>query len=506
MDDEIESDMMRKKRLQKNTIASFSYQIITVICGFILPRFILEGYGSEVNGLVSSISGFLSIIALLELGMGAVVKSALYKPLSENNQAEISKIMLSAERFFRCVAMILAVYTIVLVLFYPVIVRHSFDYLYTAVLIFSIGISNFMQYYFGMANRLLLVADQRGYIQDNVQSITLVFNTIVSVILIWLGASIQAVKLIAALIYLCRPIVYRFYVNKYYFLDRRIEYQEEPIKQKWNGIAQHLAAFSISGIDAIILSIFGSLSDVSIYAVYSIVLKGIMQLLSSVTNGISALMGELWAKNEIENVRNFFSGIEWAFHTVSVFVWGCTLMLLVPFVSVYINGVNDADYRVPVFAAVITLAYFMQTIRTPYNMMILVAGHYKQTQKHYIIVAVLNVVISILMVKKFGVAGVAIGSFVALFYNTIWTAVYTFNYLVKNAINSFVKQVVVDALSFVMIIVFAKGIVLGELTYIAWGVMALKIVVVVFCVQVVLNLIFYRDKVYNLIKKLSRNL
>jgi len=74
---------MRKKLLAFNTVSSLAYELTVIICGFILPRLILGSFGSEVNGLVNSINQFLAIIAFLELGVGSVVQSSLYKPLSQ---------------------------------------------------------------------------------------------------------------------------------------------------------------------------------------------------------------------------------------------------------------------------------------------------------------------------------------------------------------------------------------------------------------------------------------
>ena len=59
--------MTRKTKLIFNTFAAFVKQAITIICGFILPRFILKGYGSEVNGLITSITQFLGFISFLEI-------------------------------------------------------------------------------------------------------------------------------------------------------------------------------------------------------------------------------------------------------------------------------------------------------------------------------------------------------------------------------------------------------------------------------------------------------
>ena len=58
---------MKNKLLAKNTLASLISQVTTLICGFILPRIFLKYYGSEVNGLVSSITQFLGVISFLEL-------------------------------------------------------------------------------------------------------------------------------------------------------------------------------------------------------------------------------------------------------------------------------------------------------------------------------------------------------------------------------------------------------------------------------------------------------
>ena len=90
---------MRKIYLRRNTFMSIVFEILTIICGFILPRYILLYFGSDTNGLVSSISQFLGFISLCELGMGAVVPASLYKPLAENNQNKISSIVVSAQRF-----------------------------------------------------------------------------------------------------------------------------------------------------------------------------------------------------------------------------------------------------------------------------------------------------------------------------------------------------------------------------------------------------------------------
>ena len=142
--------MNRKKKLVWNTGSSLLYQITAIICGFILPRLILSRYGSNVNGLVNSITQFLQVIAFLDLGVGAVIQSALYKPLADGDMQSVSQIVTSGQKFFRRIALILVVYIAVLTVVYPFGQLNSFDFAFTALLILAMSISLFAQYYFGV--------------------------------------------------------------------------------------------------------------------------------------------------------------------------------------------------------------------------------------------------------------------------------------------------------------------------------------------------------------------
>lgn len=495
---------MRKLLLAKNTAASLIAQITTLVCGFILPRLFLQHYGSEVNGLVNSISQFLSVIAFLELGVGAVVQSSLYKPLAEKDNQQISKVMVSANKFFQRLARILLVYVISLMIIYPYIANQNFGFIYTATLIAAISISSFAQYYFGIVNSLLLNADQRGYIQYNAQTVTIILNTIVCAIMISMNGTIQVVKLVTSIIYLARPIILQIYVNNHYKINWKIKYTQEPIKQKWNGVAQHVASVVLDGTDTIVLTVFSTLSNVSIYSVYFLVVKGVKTLFLSVTNGIQALIGELWAKQELDQLKSFFGWIEWLIHTGTTYVFSCTAALIVPFIQVYTLGIRDANYIQPTFAILLTLANAMHCLRLPYNIMVLAAGHYKQTQRNYIVAAILNIVVSVLTVKIWGLIGVAIGTLVAMTYQTIWLAIYDSRHFIYWPLKKVIRQFLVDIISSFLIISFGSHIVLKDITYFNWFFMAIKVAIVALFVAFCLNSLFYRSKMHRLMLKLRK--
>lgn len=496
----------REKKLKYNTISSLILQFTTLVCGFILPRIILGHFGSEINGLVNSIAQFLQMIAFLELGVGAVVSSSLYKPLSEKNSKKTSEIYVSAANFFRKLAIILAIYVIILIVIYPHLTDLKVDWIFTTTLILAMSISNFAQYYYGIVDRLLLTADQKGYINYNVQTITLILNNIACIILIRLNCSIQIVKLTTSLIYLIRPIILRKYVNNHYQINRKIKITYEPIRQKWNCVAQHIAAIVLDSTDNIVLTIFSSLENVSIYSVYYIVVNGMRNLFSAFTAGIQSLMGNLWACEEYDELKKFIKWYEWLVNYFVLVIFICTGLLIAPFVSVYTKGINDANYVQPLFGMVISLANATYCLRSPYITLVLAAGHYKETQRSYIIATLLNIVSSILLVKTLGLFGVALGTFISTLYQTVWLGHYCNKKLINFGINSMYKNFLLDCIIVLLIYILMKNlglIVLHCDSYFDWLICALKNTFFVIIFITFIQFIFNKNKMFRLIRYLK---
>ena len=105
---------MRKRITLINMITNILLQFFTLLSGFIIPKLILSYFGSEVNGLVSSLNQFLSYITLLEGGVTGVITAALYKPLVEKDTCRINSVIKTSSIFYRKIALIFFVYTIIL--------------------------------------------------------------------------------------------------------------------------------------------------------------------------------------------------------------------------------------------------------------------------------------------------------------------------------------------------------------------------------------------------------
>lgn len=487
--------MSRKKKLFLNTGTALLLQIITLICGFILPRQILSAFGSDVNGLVTSITRFLSVISFLELGVGPVIQSNLYKPLAMNDKDTISKIVVSAEKFYRKIAYIFLVYIGVLFFVFPYF-DNEFGFWFTASLVLIISVGTFAQYYFGITYQVFLNADQKVYVQSSIQIVTIILNTVLSVILIRIGCSIHAVKLLSAVVFVARPLVQNWYVHHNYQIDHRIKYTEEPIKQKWNGFAQHLAAVVCGEIDVVLLTLFSSYQNVSVYSVYLLVASGINKLVLTTATGLESFWGNMLAKGERKLLMQTFEYVEVVIHAVVTLLFVSMAILITPFVSVYVKGVEDATaYYVPLFGILLSFAYGVQCLRIPYFRIIKAAGHYKETQNGAFISMALNILVSVMLVFKLELVGVAIGTIIAMLYHTIYFAWYLRRNIICRKFWYFVKHMIIDIAVCVLSFFFTKGFSMIAATYFSWIVYAFEVTLITLGICAVLNGLFYRKEI-----------
>lgn len=503
------SQVNRSQKLKLNTVASLLSRLAILLSGLILPRLILLYYGSETNGLVASITQFLIIITFLDLGVGSVVQSVLYRPLAEKDHTQVNKVLSAAKNYFSKILYILIFYVLILSFTYPMMANNpSLDFLSTALLIIAMSIGTFAQYYFGIVNELLLNADQKGYVQFSTEIIVIVLNLVMSIFLITQGASIQIVKLFSSLIFLIRPIYLSYYVRKHYNLDYHVEVSEDPLPQKWNGMGQHIAYSIQNSTDVIILTLFSTLTNISIYNVYNMVVQAIKLIISSLAGGLTPFFGNLLATEELDSLNDYFTKIEWFIHTIVVFLYSMTAVLINPFIMLYTSGVTDADYEQPVFSLLLVLTGVIYSMRIPYRMLIFAAGHFKETQTSSILEAVINIVLSLILVQRFGLVGVTIGTLISMLYWTLYIVFYLQKNIVYRSAVSFFRHIIIDIGSFT--ILYLLGIFMVELvnvdSFISWLFVAVVLGLVFVVIMLVTNLIFYKSELMYYLKRVFKKL
>ena len=496
--------MNNGKRTLKNICSSLVLQLITIICGFIIPKLIISAYGSEVNGLINSITQFLSYIVLLESGIGPVIKASLYKPIVQKNKKELANIIKSSEKFFRNISKIFIIYILILCFLYPLLVNSSFDYAFTISLLLIISISTFMEYYFGITYKLFLQANQENYIISYIQIITTILNTISIIILVKLNLSIQIVKLVSSIIFVLRPLITNIYFHKKYKIDL-LEYDENyKLEQKWDGFAQHIASVIHSNTDIMVLTIFENILEVSVYAVYNLVISGLRKIVDALASGIDSLFGNMLAKEEHEKLNENFRLYQAFYYTIINTMFSMAFVLVVPFVRLYTKGVTDVNYIRPLFAILIILSEYINSLKKPYASIIISAGHFRQTQRGAWIEALTNLLLSIILVNKCGIIGIAIGTVAGMGIRLIDYILYCSKNIINYSLSKSIKYNIINFLEIITITILFSIINVSINSYFEIILYATIVGIVSFLIIYVINLLIYPNEMNNLISLLLR--
>lgn len=500
---------MEKNLVKRNILITVLLQVISIISGFIVPKIILNQFGSAVNGLVSSINQFLSYVVLLEGGLGGVVRAALYKPLKENNKEEIYRIFKIADGFFKKIAVVYLFYVAVLILFYPRLVQTEYSILYCALLILVLAINLFVQYYFSITYKILLISDRKVYIVSLTQLIIILLNMVAVVFTTSLFKDIVIVKFLSALVFLIQPLVFIRYVKKYYeYINSDhicLRYNEngenDIIKQRWNGLAVSVAAFVHSNTGIVILTVFSTLTNVSVYAIYAMILGAVKSLAVSVSKALEPSFGHVLAANDLKNSNVFFDKYTLIVSVVVTFLFTCTMLLITPFIDVYTSGITDANYHQVSFGIILTIAEMIYCFREPYIMVAYSSGLYKEVSKQAMFEAIINVLISIILVQKVGLIGVAIGSCCAMFYRMADQILFVKRNVLFRPINYFLKSIMVSG-TVIIITSFlsAKFVNLVCNTYVEWLICSVKIALICLSVLGVFCYLFYKKQLNNILR------
>ncbi len=482
----------------KNVSTNLVLQAVIIISGFIIPKLLIGTFGSATYGLVASITQFLALITLLQAGIGPVIKVKLYKCIAEKDKNKILLVLKDAAKFFRIIGYIFIVYSILLCFIYPLI-NDEFDKFLTISLIIVMTVGTLMEYFFGLVYNIFLQADKKLFILNGVQIFCYIFNILLVVLLIYCGANIIMVKIANTIAFGIKPVFQAYYVKRKLKLRISEAKGEYKIDNKFDGLSQHVAFVINSSTDVTVLTIFTNLTTVSVYAIYNLINTAVQNFVAAFVTGMDAIFGDLFVRNEKERLRNSFQIYEFVYYTLSTIIFLCTLVLIVPFISVYMRGVTDANYIQPVFSIVFILAGFVLSARTIYSGLIYSVGHFKQTNFVAWIEAITNITLSIILVFKFGLIGVAIGTLVASSIRLSYFMFYAAKVVLNRSHLIGIKWIITCAIEIVACLFAMHFNILtySPTNYFEWAIYAFIILLIMTIFVLIINYIFNKEAFKN---------
>lgn len=448
----------RRKEVLATVISNLVLQAVTAACGFVLPPMVVRAFGSEVNGMVSSIAQFIAYLNIVEAGIGAAAVAAMYRPLAEGDPDGVSGILSATRLFYLRSGVAFTALVFVLSFAYPLVVGPQVDRTTSGLMVLVLGITGAAEFFLIGKYRVLLTADRKTYIISLVQIVAVVLNTCVAGTLIKIGFGILTVKLTSALVYLSRYLWISVYVRGHYnWVDFRHAPNKAAVAQSKNAFVHQVAGLVVFNSPVVLITLFCSLKDASVYTMYAMVFSAVNQMLGAFSNGMQSFFGESLAKGERKRTARLFGLYETLFFTVLAFVYSMSFILIMPFMSVYTKTLTDAEYVQPILGLLFVLAGIANNLRNPAGQVINAAGHFRQTQWRAMAEASINIAASMAFTVRLGFRGVLLGSLCSSAYRTADMIIYANGRILKRGSFASLAKVAALGIAFGVASIVLRG-------------------------------------------------
>ncbi len=491
-----------KKKGILNLIFSLSYKIVTMVIGIIIPMLFITSYGSEINGLQSSVQQIFSYTMLLEAGVGAATLQSLYVPVRNNDYDKCNAYLAATSKYYNKVGMIYFIILFVLSIGYALIVDVStMIFIEVCIYVAVTGAANGINFFYLAKLKVLISAEGDEYVVSILSMVTYILTSATKIFLIFCGVNIVILQVCHFAINMgITGIYYLIAKKKYPWLSFKVEPNYEGMKQKNSVLIHQIASLIFQNIDVLLLTVICDLKVVSIYTVYKMIINMITTIIASMGDSVNFIFGREMNNGDeshesyktiIDIFNVFYSAISFGLYVV-------TYLLILPFMSLYTASM-DMNYVLPVLPWLYISIEVLTVGREAMMRTITVAGHFQQTQWRAITEAIINLlssIVAVLICKHFwgsvgGLYGVLIGTIIAMLYRTIDINIYANNKILKrNAWKSF-KIMITNAALFVGIVFLIKPIVPAINNYFSFilnGIWITLLVLMIFIlVQALLN-------------------
>lgn len=482
-----------------NTAASAFQQVVVMAVGFVLPRIMLEYYGSVINGLISSITQFIGYFTLVEAGIGASAVYALYKPLAAENHRGVSSIVTAARKFYIQSGYLFTALVVLLAFCFPFIRKtgalSSSD---ISFLVLVLGVSGTLDFFILSKYNVLLTADQRYYVISISSVAATVLNAVIIVVLARACVNVVIARTAALASVFFRGLILYLYVHrKYQYLDFHAAPDHSAMKQRWDALYLQILGVIQNGAPTILATIFINYEAASVYAVYYMVIGGLNGLLSIFTSGLSASFGDVIVRGDKEKLQTTYKQFEFTYYALITFVYACALVLIMPFISIYTQGIHDANYNVPLVGYLMVINGFLYNLKTPQGMLTISAGLFRETRWQSTIQGAIAIVAGAVLAPKLGLAGILIGMILSNLYRDIDLLFFIPSHVTGLEPKLTLKRWVNSLLEFLIILAPIFFFRVSAANYLQWFLWALLVALYAAAVVMLFGFLFDREECEN---------
>lgn len=446
---------MRVKNSLKNIMSGLVGNLISTVTGFILRTAFISILGSTYLGVSGLFSNVLTILSFAELGIGQAIVFSLYKPIAENDQEKIASLMNLYSKVYRLLFFIVLLLGLVILPLLPYIIAdiESIPYIRT---IYVMYVANSAFSYLFSYRSTFITATQNNHIINIFNILSNILMSVAQIITLYLFENYFIyLSLQIGFGVLTNLVIYIYSNKKFPFLKTK---NPKPLpKEELNNIKKNVGALviykigtiALNSTDNIIISAFIGIKTVGYYSNYSLLSTSISGILSTIFGNLTASIGNLNASDTKEKKLFIFNVINlatfWFYSVCSI----CLFICMTPFIKVWIGE----DYVLPVSVTAMMCAnmYVGGMLFSSFNYR-QTMGLFTKGKMRPIISAIINLIVSIVFAKIWGLAGVLLGTIVARLTTNAWFDPYlVFKYGLEESPKKYFIDYIIKAAIFIFI-------------------------------------------------------
>lgn len=501
---------MAKNRTTKflmNSGALAMQQIVTLASGLIMPRVMLLAYGSEVNGLVTSITQLVTYINLVEAGLSGATTYALYKPLADRDNAAISSVVSAAYKFYLQASAIVMALVAVLAVAYPLYIRsESISPVEMGLLVVFIGANGALEFSTLAKYRVLLTADQKTYIVSLGTIVYTVLNTVIVMVMAYAGASVVVLKAVALSAMWVRSLILMVYCRRHYkHLDYKAKPNTKALNKRWDALFLQILGVVHRGAPSLLITlILKDLKLVSVYTVFNMVTSGLNNVMNIFKTGVSASFGEVIARKEVQTLQRAYGEFEFMFYKLIAVAYSTCIVMIMPFIHIYTKGITDVNYNLPLVGFLFAVDGIFYSLKTPGGMLFIAAGMYRETRIPTIIEGLIMVVGGAILAKPMGITGILIASILSNLYRAIELGFFVPKNITQAAVSGTFRKILMMLLTIGLSVAPFWFVKIAAENYLQWAVWAIGVVAYTALVTLAVGFLFEKDDMKHVLSRVLR--
>lgn len=503
----------RSSKALANLITSFMSQLASVVINIITLQIFLETFGSEMNGLISTIMQILIYMKILEAGIGMASIQALYKPLSQKSWQEVNEILSATKLFYKKAGYYFLIITLILAMVFPYISDSEIKSRDVGLLILIMSIPSIIEFFVQGKIRVLITADQKLYIINIFYSISLISAGLIRIILLNCDFDVIFVQMAHSLTSIVNVLLLSLYLKRSY---DKVSYNADPNKEalakKSSALVHQISGLVVNGAPILIISVYFGFTLVSIYSVYNLIFSTVTNFMWMFSHSVTPGFGELLQEKNKEKLNSAYSNFESIFYVILSVVYSTLAVVAIPFIALFTKDIGDAEYIDFILLYLFVAVNFSITLRIPANNLINASGHFHNTKKQALIEACLNVGLSLIFIHYIGIYGVLIGGLLSYLYRAIDIIRYNNKFIIKGLLTKTLVRIFTNVLTSIFLILLFSEINLAITNWYDFVLFSLVSFILITIVLIIINiLIDYKimknnfNRIVNILKNIFLN-